>query len=58
MKTFTVTVHLKNVVGDDVDEDTMKKSIKEAMKAAIDLDEAGEEELAYSFEEQEDDLNF
>ena len=58
MKTFTVTVHLKNVPGDDMDEDSLKKSIKEAMQVAIDLDEAGEEELNYSFEEQEDDLNF
>lgn len=58
MKTYTVTVHLKNVMGDDFDEETLKKSIKEAMQSAIELDESGEEELNYSFEEQEDEMNF
>lgn len=58
MKTYNVTIHLRNIIGDDFDEEVLKKSIKEAMQSAIELDESGEEELNYSFEEQEDEVNY
>ncbi len=54
MKTYKVTVFLGKIQVDDSDEELLKESIKEAMQAAIDLDDSGDDELDFIAEEEED----
>lgn len=54
-KIYKVIVNLGEVDGDiDNSPDAFKEAVKESMQAAIELDEAGEDELDFTAEEIEE----
>jgi len=54
-RTFKITVSL-NVTAEGDDEEILKESVKDALLAAIENDDNGEEELDFVAEEVGDDL--
>lgn len=56
MARYKVTVFLGSVDGDDTDMDSFKDAIKDAMQAAIDADDAGDKDLDFISEEEEEDF--
>lgn len=54
--TYKVTVFLGEIDGDVEDEESFKDAVKESMQAAIELDDAGEDEIQFVVEEIDEDF--
>ena len=56
MKSYKITLFLGEIEGDVTDEESFKDAIKEAMVAAIELDDSGDERLDFLAEEVEEEF--